>query len=359
MRNHLPLGRGVNLGGWLSQAPADETHRRTFITERDVQRLAEWGFDNLRLPFDYPLICAGDDLSALREGGLAWIDTALGWAEAAGLQVILDMHQLPGYTFMDPVNHPDATPPLFTDPARQEFFFALWRVLAQRYRGRFPKLVFELANEIVAPTGAQWNALAAAAVSAIRAVDADRRIVVGSNCWNVCSTFAELAVIDDPQIIYNFHFYNPFPFTHQRASWSPEMRYYGQTVHYPGNAPGLRATAARAAAEGHPQVEKALLSQASFFEDRVSDRAHLRELMAPAFAFAAQHGVPLYCGEFGVIDQAPIADAVRWYRDTLAVFAEHQVSWSVWSYKAMSFGLVDHAGNIRSQELLAVLRGQA
>lgn len=352
------LGRGVNLGGWLSQAPLDdEARRQRFITERDFANIAGWGFVNIRLPFDYPLVCPGDDLGALREAGLAWIDTGLGWAAAAGLKVVLDMHQLPGYTFMDPVNNPDATPPLFTDPARREFFFDLWRVMARRYRGRFPNLVFELANEIAAPTAQHWNELAAGAVAAIRAIDTERPIVVGSNCWNVCSTYPELAALADPRVIYNFHFYNPFTFTHQHAPWSPEVMYYGQTVHYPGNSPGLREAAGRAEAEGKTHVAGMLRSLADFFETRVSDKAHLRELMAPAFAFAARHHVPLYCGEFGVYDEAPAADALRWYRDTLAVFAEHQVAWSMWSYKGTGFGLVDDAGAVRSQELLDLLRG--
>ncbi len=356
MVSNLDLGRGVNLGGWLSQAPDRDEHRAAFITRDDFARLAGWRFDNVRLPFDYPLICPGDDGGTLREAGLAWIDTGLVWAEQAGLKAVLDMHQLPGYGFMDPVNNPGATPPLFTDAGKQAQFCGLWRTLARRYLGRFPNLAFELANEIAAPSAAQWNVLAARAAKAIREVDAARPIVVGSNCWNVCSTFTELAAIDDPNIIYNFHFYNPFPFTHQHASWSPEMVYYGQTVRYPGNAPGLRAAAGRAGAEGKGHIAGMLRNLAGFFEDRHSDLGHLRELMAPAFAFAKAHRVPLYCGEFGVIDRAPAEDARRWYRDTLQIFAENGVGWSVWSYKGMGFGIVDRAGAVRDPELLATLR---
>ena len=47
----MRLGRGVNFGGWLSQAPDDEDHRRTFITKEDFNRVRDWGFDNVRLPF--------------------------------------------------------------------------------------------------------------------------------------------------------------------------------------------------------------------------------------------------------------------------------------------------------------------
>ncbi len=356
MKTDNYLGRGVNLGGWLSQAADDNNHHKAFINEGDLIRIADWGFDNIRLPFDYPKMCSGPDTTYMKESGLVWIDTGIEWAEKAGLKVILDMHELPGYTFMDPVNNPDQTPPLFTDPAQREFFYDLWRVLARRYLGRFPGMVFELANEIAAPTAQQWNELAAGAIAAIREIDATRPIVVGSNCWNVCSTYVDLAAINDPNIIYNFHFYNPFTFTHQRASWSPEVMYYGQTVNYPGNSPGLRTAAARAESEGKVGVAGMLNNLAEFFEDRVSDKQHLVELIAASFDFAEKHQVPLYCGEFGVYDFAPVPDAMRWYRDTLEIFAEKNVSWSAWSYKGMGFGIVDNEGNVRNPELLEILR---
>lgn len=350
------LGRGVNLGGWLSQGPDDEDHRKSFITRDDYARIADWGFENVRIPFDYPLICPDDKGDALSEAGLAWIDRALEWAEEAGLVAVLDMHKLPGFSFMDPVNNPGAVPPLFTEGACRNLFFSLWRSLAERYRGRVSTMVLELANEIAAPEPGQWNDLAAGAVRAIREVEPSRPIVIGSNCWNVCATYPDLAAVDDPAVIYNFHFYNPFPFTHQKASWSPEMVYYGTTVPYPGKAAGLRDASERARAEGKAWIARQLADQATWFEDRHADEGFLEELMAPSFAFAKEHGVPLYCGEFGVIAEAPIEDARRWYVDALKVFRRHDVDWSVWSYKGMAFGLVDKEGKVNDAEILEILR---
>jgi len=48
----MHLGHGVNLGGWLSQAPDEETHRQRFVTREDFTRLLDWGFRNVRIPFD-------------------------------------------------------------------------------------------------------------------------------------------------------------------------------------------------------------------------------------------------------------------------------------------------------------------
>ena len=57
MRRFEGYMRGVNLGGWLSQA--DETtkeHYDTFITEADIKDIAAMGLDHVRLPVDYTMI---------------------------------------------------------------------------------------------------------------------------------------------------------------------------------------------------------------------------------------------------------------------------------------------------------------
>jgi aryl-phospho-beta-D-glucosidase BglC (GH1 family) len=352
---NLALGRGINLGGWLNGPVQNDEHRRSFVTQKDFCRIAEWGLSNIRLPFDYALI-HGEQPGEIKEKGLAWIDLALDWAQESNLKVILDMHRLPGYSFIDGAEKPGQVPPLFTDPAQQEFFFELWRLLSQRYLNRHENLVFELANEIAAPTGARWNELAAETVRAIREIDATRPLVVGSNCWNVCSTYTDMAIIDDPNIIYNFHFYNPFPFTHQKASWAPELMFYNQTIRYPGKSQGLYAAAQRARCEGKEHLVPGLRSLGDFFEERRSDKQHLVELMQPALDFAHKHKVPLYCGEFGVIKNAPREDAFRWYRDILEIFAENDIAWSLWSYQDAHFPLVDDQGvpcNENLPELLA------
>ena len=60
-----------------------------------------------------------------------------------------------------------------------------------------------------------------------------------------------------------------------------------------------------------------------------------------AIAFAKEYQVPLYCGEYGVIDKAPAEDAVRWLSDINEVFAEHQIGRALWNYKQKDFGITD------------------
>ena len=48
--------KGVNLGGWLSQCDYSRERLEGFITEDDIIRIAMWGADHVRIPFDYNII---------------------------------------------------------------------------------------------------------------------------------------------------------------------------------------------------------------------------------------------------------------------------------------------------------------
>jgi endoglucanase len=76
-------------------------------------------------------------------------------------------------------------------------------------------------------------------------------------------------------------------------------------------------------------------------EKRVYNRDTMEQMMAKAFKLRDSLRLPLYCGEFGVIDAAPDAAKVAWYRDMVAIFEKHNVGYANWNYKAGSFGIVD------------------
>ena len=54
-----------------------------------------------------------------------------------------------------------------------------------------------------------------------------------------------------------------------------------------------------------------------------------------AVTAAKDAGVTLYCGEFGVIDQAPVEDTLRWFTDVDTVFRQFGIGCAVWTYKEM------------------------
>ena len=154
----------------------------------------------------------------------------------------------------------------------------------------------------------------------------------------------QLDLIDDPAVFYNFHYYEPQVFTHQKAHFSEEMKDYDQTVTYPGDISGFRTYL-----KSHPEY---LMKYQLTAEESTHDRKLMEKLLKNAVDFVRYSGCSLYCGEYGVIDSAPPAEAVKWIRDLLSILDANQIGHALWNYKALDFGLLDLNGDIVSEELL-------
>ena len=64
-------------------------------------------------------------------------------------------------------------------------------------------------------------------------------------------------------------------------------------------------------------------------------------LFEDAIAAAEKYNVPLYCGEYGVIELAPKDDTKRWLADIHSVLEKHGIGRAVWNYKGKDFGIID------------------
>jgi hypothetical protein len=257
------------------------------------------------------------------------------------LDVILDLHHAPGFSFTTLEANT-----LFSDPAMQERFLVLWEALARRYRDMGGSLLFELLNEVVLPGSDPWNALARRAVERIRRVDPERGILIGSNQYNSLRWLPSLEVLQDDHILYTFHCYEPFIFTHQRAGWVPVMVEFNQEVPYPGPVPGL-ADFMQRKPERIVEVER--------FARQPLGKEFLRAELQPAVEFMQRTGKPLYCGEYGAISCSPPESRLRWHQDIIDLFHEYGIGHAVWSYKEMDFGLVDWKSHVISEELVKIV----
>ena len=104
----------------------------------------------------------------------------------------------------------------------RERFVALWRQIAEHYEGYPRALAFELFNE---PNGNltadKWNQLLAETIAVVRRTNPRREIVVGPVGWNSIKELPSLELPErDRHMIVTVHYYNPFHFTHQGASWA-------------------------------------------------------------------------------------------------------------------------------------------
>lgn len=343
MLNKETLRAGINLGGWLSQYPAyDHEHFKTFINAEDIKRIKAWGMDHVRLAVDFPVLEEEDQPGSYKESGFEYIDACLDWCQANDLRVILDLHKAPGFAF-DRLDK--AT--LFDSPALQERLVRLWEAIARRFAGRADDfLAFELLNEIVLPDSDPWNALARRMVERIRAISPERLIVIGGNQYNAVDELQNMEVLDDPNILYTFHFYLPLTVTHQKAPWIPAIVAYDRQLDYPGQA----ASGLEEIVKQYPQDTHRLDREIGI----VFDKEYLRRTLQPAIDFSQRIGQPVYCGEFGVYEGAPMSTRINWTRDFIDLLNQFNIGRAIWTYKALDFGLVDREGKVVSQELVEI-----
>ena len=323
--------KGVNLGGWISQyAKYDEEHFRGFITEADFPEIKRLGFDHVGIPVDYPLL--ENDEGEENPLGIEILKKAQEWCHTYGLKMIIDVHEVYGYSF-DPLKKEMDREKFFYDEELQERFFALWSRLAKAFGDDPDTVALELLNEVVLMGVADaWNVVVSKVIDVIRK-DAPRSwIVVGGVCYNAITSVKLLDPPKDDRIVYNFHCYEPIIFTHQGAYWVDGMP-SDFRIGYPDSLEKYREESPKYARD----LVGALYDRAvtsigpEFFED----------LFTPAVEAAESFGVPLYCGEYGVIELAPMDSALRWFHDIHGVFEKYRIGRALWNYRGKDFGLVD------------------
>jgi len=341
----LKLNRGINFGGWLSQCDHTKKRYDTFLGKADVARVARWGFDHIRLPFDYNVI--EDEQGNEKPDGYAYLDSMASWCEEYRLDLILDLHKAAGYDFS--LVGSDGHNTLFNNRALQKRFVALWEKVASRY-GNMSHIAFELLNEVVEENlASSWNSLIAEAVRAIRKYAAESVIIYGGIQWNSARTLKYLDKPADKNIIYTFHFYEPLIFTHQKAPWVPNMPMDAE-IHYPETTAYYIEQSKVLGYKGKDVTDA---------DSKDSGFTLIRDMVREAKDVADKAGARLYCGEFGVIDRAPCADTLGWFTDVLSVFGDDHIGCAIWSYKEMDFGLIDaHYDPIRDELIELYSKGE-
>lgn len=323
------IKRGTNIAHWLSQSNRRGQERSAFFTKKDVDYIKSVGFDHIRLPVDEEQLW--DSAGNREPEAFQLLDNVMTWAQDAGLKVVLDLHIIRSHYFNAKEN------PLWTKQEEQDKLIRLWKDLSAAV-GKYPNsmLAYEFMNEPVADDNEQWNVLLNRVADSIRSWERERTLVIGSNRWQSVNTFDELRVpANDKNILLSFHFYEPFHLSHYKASWTNLKDFNGQ-VQYPGQI----------VVNGTTEEEK-----------KTYNREVLEQMMSKAFALANKLQLPLYCGEFGIIDGVPEEAKLAWYRDMVAIFEEHDVAYANWNYKAGSFGIVDAQMNPR-QPLVNILTGK-
>jgi licheninase len=319
------LNKGYNITNWLEQ---DDFDNFDVYNEQFVAHLAANGFESLRLPIDLDRYIANREAYFAGEAALSIdpllftiLDNFEAWTAAQGLSLTIDYHQY------------DASMDL-QDPLDVAAAVALWSAVAEHFAAN-PRedLFFELLNEpeqagaqdAVAPDA--WTGVAEQLIAAIRAHDANRVILFGDVRWYGITPLTQRTPFADARIIYVFHFYEPYIFTHQGASWANMATTHD--IPYPYSEDRWSEYYSDLGFDIEVQ-EQWIFSQVQDYH-KLGNKSALRNEILRAKEWAVANQVPVICNEFGVYDStSQLRDRVNYYTDITAIFEELAIPWQHW-----------------------------
>lgn len=186
-----------------------DKYHKNFVTEKDIDQVAEWGFNSVRLAMHYNKLSPKDEPYVYTEEGFAQIDSLLSWCINNELYLILDLHAAPGGQSDEPISdwNPDE-PSLWESDLNKDRTVALWKVIAERYADEEWIGGYDLLNEPkweLGPNNAPLRELYIRITNAIREVDTNHILFMEGNWF--ATNFAGLTPPWDDNMAYSFHKY--------------------------------------------------------------------------------------------------------------------------------------------------------
>lgn len=305
------LLRGLGLGGWMVQegymlktgdfagpqhvirkkiteiigeentAKFYKAYKTNGITKRDIDSLAAWGFNSIRLPMHYNLYTlpieqekvAGEN--TWLEEGFTMTDSLLNWCAANKMYLILDLHAAPGGQGKDAniSDYDETKPSLWESKANQDKMVAFWKKIASRYKNEPWMGGYDIINE------PNWNfsgtnkngcdetlnaplrALQMEITKAIREVDTKHLIIIEGNCWG--NNYKGIFPLWDENMALSFHKY-----------WN------------------------------------------------YNDQGSIQQMLD----YRKEHNVPIWLGESG-------ENSNVWFRDVISLIEKNNIGWAFWPMK--------------------------
>lgn len=235
--------KGIAMGNmiWSNNGIPDNDNN-----EESFRELSELGFNCVRYYLHYNFFEDDNSPYIYKESGFEWLNQAIEWAKKYNMRLILNMHAPQGG--YQSQGNGDA---LWTEEENQKRLIALWTEIARRYAEEETIIGYGLINEPFVPVETdikeattKCQTLMQRIADGIRTVNHTQilfvervcgveNIYTGENMWDFAVQDA-LYTINDSNTVYEFHYYDPYNFTHQNMDWSGTL---GNITYYPSEEP--------------------------------------------------------------------------------------------------------------------------
>lgn len=345
------LAKGVNLSHWfwLIGEGADPTaHFQSYITAEDAQLLRDLGVRHVRIPIDVMYLFDWDQPDRLKEEHLPLIDAGIQLFLDHGIAVIVtpfgSMDQLP--------HHPERY------PAAEEF----WRLFAAHLRQYDPEYLFmQIANE-PQTTAVAWNPTQDRLAQIIREEAPDHTIITGmpiratADTYGAPEALAAVEPLSVKNVVYNMHFYEPFFFTLQGATWSEDWLAHVRGIPYPSYQSNMNRAADHFEATNDDAQLNHVPDLLRFYGNSQWNEQRLEERLWVAVEWASTHRVRLIVDEFGVYRGGGVReiDRLKYLQDLRVVFQRNAIAFTMWDYSGL-FGLTINTEDGRTLDRLTAV----
>ncbi|HJV19012.1 MAG TPA: cellulase family glycosylhydrolase [Sediminibacterium sp.] len=326
------LSKGVNLSHFEQHwHHPDELYKTDLRPHLNAIRKA--GFNSIRVPvaFDHFLVAGTTEI---RPDLLQHLNNLYSTGSRLGLNMVLVYHY-------GKLTNENTT----TETAR---IIGLWKqVIRAMYNLSTEKLYFELYNE---PTidSELWKSTATTLVRELRKEDPERIFIIGGTNYNGANELIRMGKLplDDDKLLYTFHFYEPYIFTHQGADWTPEKTFI-TGFPYPYRKKDMpvlfNAPPGSPVANDYNRYPK----EATYH--------YLRDRIRQIGQDAERLNLPLICTETGVIKIADRKSRAMYLRDIIRVMKEFGIPVMLWDWND-KFEVIRHNKPIK--KIRPWLRGQ-
>ncbi len=331
------LARGFNLDGHLDRL--DMPSLNTAV----LRDLHSKGMTSIRLPVPAESVMSRFSTDGQISRQLGNLNKTIAELVAIGYAVSVDLH--PGDRFQR--LHKDNS--VQAIHALQDAWDRLARVV-----GRFsPERVFaELLNEPeVAPQ--QWQAEVELLARFIRQRLPDTTLIVGPTNWQRADSLPNLRPLNDLNVVYAIHFYDPMAFTHQ-GHWddkNPLSSIKGLPFPIRRDDKAVKDIRAGLIAENKERALKEL--DTAIAASEAGDV--IAQELQPAIAWQHTYKRPLIVNEFGVLKHhAPRASRIAWLKSVTEFAVRNCWGWTHWEL-FHGFGLLSSDQKLDDEAVRALL----